>query len=99
MQFGSVPVDLAMKIITQAYSFRSVTIEELFSVLDILHSNSILFFEKEEMIFTKKGRAFRYYFENLSTIPDILKFKVFDTAGKKIIGSLDQRFVGDYACL
>src|SRR5256885_4311300 len=96
MQFGSVPVDLAMKIITQAYSFRSVTIEELFSVLDILHSNSILFFEKEEMIFTKKGRAFRYYFENLSTIPDILKFKVFDTAGKKIIGSLDQRFVGDY---
>ena len=96
MQFGSVPVDLAMKIITQAYSFRNVTITELFSVLDILHSNSILFFDKEEMVFTKKGRAFRYFFENLSTIPDILKFKVFDTASKKIIGSLDQRFVGDY---
>jgi ATP-dependent Lhr-like helicase len=96
MQFGSVPVDVAMKIITQAYSFRNVTIEELFSVLDILHSSSILFFDKEEMVFTKKGRAFRYYFENLSTIPDILKFKVFDTASKKIIGSLDQRFVGDY---
>jgi len=96
MQFGSVPVDLAMKIITQAYSFRNVTIEELFSVLDILHSNSILFFDKEEMVFTKRGRAFRYFFENLSTIPDILKFKVFDTASKKIIGSLDQRFVGDY---
>ncbi|HET6458489.1 MAG TPA: helicase-related protein, partial [Nitrosopumilaceae archaeon] len=96
MQFGSVPVDLAMKIIVQAYSFRNITIEELFSVLDILHSNSILFFDKEEMVFKKKGRAFRYYFENLSTIPDILKFKVFDTASKKIIGSLDQRFVGDY---
>ncbi len=96
MQFGSVPVDLAMKIIMQAYSFRNITIEELFSVLDILHSNSILFFDKEEMVFKKKGRAFRYFFENLSTIPDILKFKVFDTASKKIIGSLDQRFVGDY---
>jgi ATP-dependent Lhr-like helicase len=34
--------------------------------------------------------------ENLSTIPDILKFKVFDSVGKKIIGSLDQRFVGDH---
>jgi ATP-dependent Lhr-like helicase len=47
------------------------------------------------MKFWKKRNAFRYYFENLSTIPDILKFKVFDSVGKKIIGSLDQKFVGD----
>ena len=96
MQCGEVSVDVALKIIKHAYPFRNTTMEELFDVLDILHSNSILFFDKEEMIFRKKGRAFRYYFENLSTIPDILKFKVFDTASKKIIGSLDQRFVGDY---
>jgi ATP-dependent Lhr-like helicase len=48
------------------------------------------------MTFWKKGRSFKYYFENLSTIPDILKFKVFDSVGKKIIGTLDQRFVGDF---
>ena len=96
MQLGNVPVDLAFQLIKQAYPFRNITIEDLFSVLEILHNNSILFFDKEEMIFQKKGRAFRYFFENLSTIPDILKFKVFDTASKKIIGSLDQRFVGDY---
>jgi len=96
MQLGNVPVDVAFKIIKQAYPFRNITIEDLFSVLEILHNNSILFFDKEEMFFQKKGRAFRYFFENLSTIPDILKFKVFDTASKKIIGSLDQRFVGDY---
>jgi len=96
MQLGNVPVDLAFQIIKQAYPFRNTIIEELFSVLEILHNNSILFFDKEKMIFWKKGRAFRYFFENLSTIPDILKFKVFDTASKKIIGSLDQRFVGDY---
>lgn len=96
MQLGNVPVDLAFQLIKQAYSFRNITIEDLFSVLEILHNNSILFFDKEEMFFWKKSRAFRYFFENLSTIPDILKFKVFDTASKKIIGSLDQRFVGDY---
>lgn len=96
MQFGNVSVDLAFKIVKQAYPFRNITVEDLFGVLDILHSSSIIFFDKDEMLFRKKGRAFRYYFENLSTIPDILKFKVFDTASKKIIGSLDQRFVGDY---
>ena len=96
MQVGSVVVDFALQIIRQAYPFRNITTEQLVSILDILHSSSIVFFDKEEMVFKKKSRAFRYYFENLSTIPDILKFKVFDTASKKIIGSLDQRFIGDY---
>ena len=96
MQLGNVSVDLAFQIIRQAYPFRNISIEDLFNVLEMLHASSILFFDKDEMAFKKKGRAFRYYFENLSTIPDILKFKVFDTASKKIIGSLDQRFVGDY---
>jgi ATP-dependent Lhr-like helicase len=61
-----------------------------------MDSNYLLFFDKEKMILRKRGRTFRYYFENLSTIPDILKFKVFDSVGKKIIGTLDQRFVGDF---
>ena len=46
------------------------------------------------MTFYKKGRAFKYYFENLSTIPDILKFKVFDSVGKRIIGSLESKVCG-----
>jgi ATP-dependent Lhr-like helicase len=62
----------------------------------LLDSNYLIFFDRTKMTFWKKGRAFKYYFENLSTIPDILKFKVFDSVGKKIIGSLDQRFVGDF---
>lgn len=95
MQFGKVSVDFALNMARQAYSFRNVTIEDLLAVLEVLHNGSIIYLDKEEMTFTKKGRSFRYYFENLSTIPDILKFKVFDTASKKIIGSLDQRFVGD----
>jgi ATP-dependent Lhr-like helicase len=95
MQFGTVSLDLALDIVHQAYSFRNVTIAELIEVLDVLHNGNIIFLDKEEMSFTKRGRSFRYHFENLSTIPDILKFKVFDTASKKIIGSLDQRFVGD----
>jgi ATP-dependent helicase Lhr and Lhr-like helicase len=96
MQFGTVPIDFALKMINQAYSFRETTLDDLFGVLEILHNGSIVFFDKDEMVFKKRGRSFRYYFENLSTIPDILKFKVLDTVSKKMIGSLDQRFVGDH---
>ena len=96
IQIGKVPVDLAFRTFTNAYPFRNLTIDSFFKVLELLDSNFLLFFDREKMLFWTKGRAFRYYFENLSTIPDILKFKVLDVIGKKIIGSLDQRFVGDY---
>ena len=96
MQLGEISVDSAFKTLTQAYPFRNLTLEDLIDVLDLLDSNYLVFFDRTKMSFRKKGGAFKYYFENLSTIPDILKFKVFDSVGKKIIGSLDQRFVGDF---
>ena len=96
MQIGKITVEDAFKIFTRAFPFRNLTIEQLVDVLDLLDSNYLIFFDRTEMCFWKKGRSFKYYFENLSTIPDILKFKVFDSIGKKIIGTLDQRFVGDY---
>jgi ATP-dependent Lhr-like helicase len=96
LQIGEVSVDFAYKIVKQAYPFRNLTLDEFCNVLEIFDSIYILHFDKKEMKFWKKRNSFRYYYENLSTIPDILKFKVFDSVGKKIIGSLDQRFVGDY---
>jgi ATP-dependent Lhr-like helicase len=96
MQLGEISVVTAFEIIIKAYSFRNLKLEDLVSVLDLLDSNYLIFFDRIKMSFRKKGGAFKFYFENLSTIPDILKFKVFDVVGKKIIGSLDQRFVGDF---
>ena len=96
MQIGELFVQQAFDLIIKAYPFRNLKIEELIDVLDLLDSNYLIFFDRTKMTYLKKGRSFKYYFENLSTIPDILKFKVFDSVGKKIVGSLDQRFVGDF---
>ena len=96
MQVGEISVSNSFEIITKAYPFRNLQLKDLIGILELLDSNYIIFFDKTKMTFWKKARSFKYYFENLSTIPDILKFKVFDSVGKKIIGSLDQRFVGDF---
>jgi ATP-dependent Lhr-like helicase len=96
IQVGEISVEDAFELVKKAYPFRNLSLEHLVDVLDLLDSNYLIFFDRTKMTFWKKGRAFKYYFENLSTIPDILKFKVFDSVGKKIIGSLDQRFVGDF---
>ena len=96
MQSGEISVEQAFDLVIKAYPFRNLQVKDLIDVLDLLDSNYLIFFDRTKMTFWKKGRSFKYYFENLSTIPDILKFKVFDSVGKKIIGSLDQRFVGDF---
>jgi ATP-dependent helicase Lhr and Lhr-like helicase len=96
IQLGQVSVEHAFEVFKKAYPFRNLTLEEFYNVIDLMDSNYLLFFDKDNMIVKKRGRTYRYYFENLSTIPDILKFKVFDSVGKKIIGTLDQRFVGDF---
>ncbi len=96
IQLGQVSVEQALEIFKKAYPFRNLTLDEFSSVIDLLDSNYLIFFDKENMLLKKRGRTYRYHFENLSTIPDILKFKVIDTVGKKFIGSLDQRFVGDF---
>jgi ATP-dependent Lhr-like helicase len=96
MQIGTIPVSTALEIFRNSYLFRNLTLEELSSVLELLDSNYLVMFDKEKMVFKKTAKCYRYYFENLSTIPDILKFKVFDIITKKTIGSLDQRFVGDF---
>jgi ATP-dependent helicase Lhr and Lhr-like helicase len=96
IQLGNVNVKDAFEIVKKAFSFRNLTLNVFCDVLELLDANYLLFFDREKMNFGKKGRTYKYYFENLSTIPDILKFKVFDSVGKKIIGTLDQRFVGDF---
>ena len=95
-QLGDVSVETAFRIVKQAYPFRNLTIEEFSNVLKILDSQSLISFNVEQMSFWAKGRSFRYHFQNISTIPDILKYKVIDITSKKWIGTLDQRFVGSY---
>jgi ATP-dependent Lhr-like helicase len=96
MQLGSMSISNAFEFFRNSFIFRNLTIDDLIGVLELLDSNYLIFFDKEKMTFRKTAKCYRYYFENLSTIPDILKFKVFDSISKKIIGSLDQRFVGDF---
>ena len=97
MQVGNVPIEAALKLTKLAYPFRDISLEEFFDVLEILALRELIIFNDDKTEY-KKNTAFfatKYHFQNLSTIPDILKFKVVDTVENKFIGTLDQRFVGD----
>jgi ATP-dependent Lhr-like helicase len=91
-----VNVDHAYDIITRAYSFRNISLFDVESCLDILASHNVIKYEREAHIYTRKIKAYKYYFENVSMIPYVLKFEVIDSISKRRIGTLDQQFVGDY---
>jgi ATP-dependent Lhr-like helicase len=47
----------------------------------------------EDVVSARFPRTFHYYYENLSVIPDVKRFDVFDFFRKRRIGTLDQGFV------
>jgi ATP-dependent helicase Lhr and Lhr-like helicase len=97
MQTGDpVKMDDAYNLVTRAHPFRNVSLFDVESCLDILASHNVIKYDKENRTYVRKIKAYKYYFENLSMIPHVLKFEVIDSISKRRIGTLDQQFVGDY---
>ena len=56
LQTGETSIDFAYKIITQAYPFRNITLDEFCNVLEIFRPDLYLFFDKKKMKFWKKTK-------------------------------------------
>jgi ATP-dependent Lhr-like helicase len=80
------------EIIHGARPFRDMTGEELHEFSKFLDSLGIIRLV-EGTISPRFPRTFKYYYENLSVIPDVKRFDVFDFFRKRRIGTLDQDFV------
>jgi len=80
------------RIVQGSYPFRDLTGEELHEFVKFLSSIGIVRLI-DDVISPRFPRAFRYYYENLSVIPDVKRFDVFDFIRKRRIGTLDQGFV------
>lgn len=80
------------EIVHRAYPFRDMTGEELHEFTSFLDSIRVIRLV-EGVISPRFPRTFHYYYENLSVIPDVKRFHVFDFFRKRRIGTLDQDFV------
>lgn len=80
------------EIIHGAYAYRDLSGEDLHAVVKFLDSIRTVRLI-EGVVSPRFPRTFRYYYENLSVIPDVKRFDVFDFFRKRRIGTLDQDFV------
>lgn len=92
LDLKAVKIDEILDTVRRAYPYRDLDPEDLMQVVQQLRDEKIIRVE-EEMLRPRFPRAFSYYFENLSTIPDVKQFTVFDFLGRRRIGVLDQEFV------
>jgi len=81
-----------LEIVHRAYPYRELTGPELHALAKFLDSIRVIRLY-HDVVSTRFPRSFRYYYENLSVIPDVKRFDVFDFLRKRRIGTLDQDFV------
>ena len=95
---GKNPINLesAFEIFGKAYPFSTISYQDIMGVIELLHGQGIVRYDQTAQTYRRTIRAYKYYFENLSMIPEVLKFEVVDMINNRRIGSLDQEFVGDY---
>lgn len=95
LDFGEISLQQAHKIITRAYPFRYLTLEELRDVALQISDARLTRISNDILQRTRKARE--YYYENLSMIPDEKRYNVYDIIGRKSVGTLDEAFVVSFA--
>src|SRR2546425_3120040 len=92
LQKGRMTLEEIGEVVHRSYPFREIDPVELGRVLGQLDELRLL--RKFDQFFTARNpKAIQYYVTNLSVIPDVQKYTVFDFFRKRRIGSLDQDFV------
>lgn len=95
LDFGDISLHRAYGIITRAYPFRDLTLQEMKDVALQIEDARLTRLENEVLQRTRKARE--YYYENLSMIPDEKRYNVYDIVGRKSVGTLDEAFVVSFA--
>ncbi|WP_049925774.1 DEAD/DEAH box helicase [Halopiger goleimassiliensis] len=94
---GDTPVRQAFETITRAYPFRHLPEKTFREVLSELHRNRIVWFDEGADRLETTGGTWQYVYSNLSMIPDEETYEVHDIASSQQIGTLDERFVVNFA--
>jgi ATP-dependent Lhr-like helicase len=97
MDFGDLSAMRAYEIITRAYPFRDLTKSEFKEVVRELKSNRLVWLDEEDDRLEKSSKTWQYFYANLSMIPDEQKYSVEDIASGSQVGTLDERFVVNFA--
>ncbi|MCX6651624.1 MAG: DEAD/DEAH box helicase [Methanomassiliicoccales archaeon] len=92
---GPVPVEKAFRVIRRAYPFRDLTRQKFEAVLRQVAEIGLIFVNDD--VYKRSARGRKYFYDNISMIPDERTFKIRDIGTRKLVGTLDESFVISFA--
>jgi len=97
MDHGEIAARDAYETLTRAYPFRDLSEDQFREVVRELSGNRLLWLEEDADRLEKSGGTWRYFYANLSMIPDEETYEVYDLSSRETIGTLDEKFVLNFA--
>lgn len=97
MGYGELRAMHAYQVISRAHPVLSLTENEFKAVVEELAQNRVIWLDKEMDQISKRNGTWQYFYSNLSMIPDESTYEVSDLSAGKQIGTLDERFVVNFA--
>ncbi len=94
-----ISADRVYEIMKRNYCYRSLTKEQFMEIVKFLETTGMIFLNHmpSGIVLRRRLKALKYYFENLSTIPDTRQYRVFSIIGNEPIGTLDEEFVAEHS--
>jgi len=87
----------AYELVTSAYPFRELAPTQFREVVRELDGNRVVWLDEERDRIETSGGTWQYFYQNLSMIPDEETYEVHDISSRRQIGTLDERFVVNFA--
>ncbi|MDT3435654.1 DEAD/DEAH box helicase [Haloarcula sp. 1CSR25-25] len=97
MDTGEIRAMRAFEILTRAYPFRDLDEAKFKGVIEELAANNVVWLDEDRDTLEKRRGTWQYFYQNLSMIPDEATYDVEDVASGQQVGTLDEKFVVNFA--
>ncbi len=95
IEYGRIDARKAYEIIKRSYFFRELKFEEFDEICRYLADLWRISYDGNEIASRRRTR--RYFYDNISMIPDEKSYKVVDVTNGKVIGVLDESFLSTFS--
>ncbi len=94
LEYGQIDAEKCYEIFLKAYPFRNLSYDNFVKICKFLADGGVLNFDGKTIRPNRRTR--KYFFENVSMIPDEKRYRVVDITTGKTIGYLDESFVSSF---
>jgi len=81
------------ELIKNSYPYRNLDKKKFSQILKFMEILKFIYLDTKVR---RRRKAWEYYYENLSTIPDVYQYRVIDNIENKEVGVLDEGFVAEH---